>query len=245
MKNTLTFQPPVIAHRGASAYAPENTMSAFTKAVQLGIKWIEFDVMLAACGEMIIFHDETLDRTTDGKGEVYRFPYSYLHTLDAGKWFAPTFSGEKIPTFSEVMTFLEETSIYANVEIKPAPGQDKELVLRLVEEIETHFKHLKSKLLFSSFSAKSLRYLRKRMPEANIGLLLHHWKRHWAATSDKLKCIAIHVNHEILTPDAARNIKDMGQSLLCYTVNNPARAAELFSWGVDAVFSDAPDKILI
>ena len=91
----LQFLPPVIAHRGASAYAPENTLAAFVKAAQLGIRWIECDVMQAACGEVIIFHDETLERTTNGKGDVDRYPYSYLQSLDAGSWFDPIFSGEK------------------------------------------------------------------------------------------------------------------------------------------------------
>ena len=117
----LSFNPPVIAHRGASVYAPENTLAAFTKAAQLNIKWVEFDVMQAACGEPIIFHDETLDRTTNAKGDVSQQPYAYLQTLDAGTWFHPRFAGERIPTLKQVLQFLRDTKIAANIEIKALP----------------------------------------------------------------------------------------------------------------------------
>ena len=101
VKASLLFDPPVIEHRGVSSYAPENTMSAFTRAVQLGIQWVEFDVMLAACGTPIIIHDESLDRTTNGHGNVGDYSYSYLRTLDAGSWFSPSYSGERIPSLEE------------------------------------------------------------------------------------------------------------------------------------------------
>src|SRR3990167_7563410 len=129
----LLFNPKVIAHRGASAYAPENTLIAFTKAAQLEIKWIEFDVMQASCGTPIIFHDETLNRTTNGKGDVCRYSYTYLQTLDAGSWFNPRFSGERIPTLNAVMAFLANENMNANIEIKALPGQEEQCVVRRSE----------------------------------------------------------------------------------------------------------------
>lgn len=241
--STLIFNPPVIAHRGASFYAPENTFAAFTKAVQLGIKWIEFDVMQAACGEPIIFHDETLDRTTNGQGDVNTHPYAYLQTLDAGVWFHPIFSGERIPTLKQILPFIRETHIGANIEIKGLPGQEETLVPRILHEVRQFFSLSDPHILFSSFSLKELHCLRKHAPDCNIGLLLHEWEPHWQDHSNALQCVSIHVNHEIMTAQAAHMIKQMNKSLLCYTVNTPERATELYSWGVDAVFSDAPDKI--
>ena len=116
--NRLTFSPPFIAHRGACRLAPENTLSAFVKAAQLGVKWVELDVMQAACGEVVVFHDETLERTTGAKGKVSDYPYTYLQTLDAGSWFNPRFSGEHIPTLVEVMEFLSSMHMNANIELK-------------------------------------------------------------------------------------------------------------------------------
>ena len=243
--DTLSFQPPIIAHRGASAYAPENTLIAFVKAAQLGIRWIECDVMQAACGEAIIFHDETLDRTTNGKGYVERYPYTYLQSLDAGSWFDPIFSGERIPTLRALLEFLQNTAMHANIEIKALPGQEDALVKIVAKEIMTHFGERANNILFSSFSVAALYALRRYLPHCQIGLLLHEWEADWEKTYDSLHCVSLHINHEIIFSYIAHQLKKDNKIVLCYTVNDPARATELYSFGVDAVFSDAPDRILI
>lgn len=241
---SLHFNPPVIAHRGASGHAPENTMSAFVKAAQLGIKWIEFDVMLAACGEPIIFHDDNLERTTTGKGEVGSYPYAFLRTLDAGSWMQPRFSGETIPTLKHVIEFLNNAKISANVEIKAKPGQEEALIVRVLEEMSEFLSATKSTILFSSFSRDALHLLRKHSPDCLLGLLMHEWEPNWKDVCQALNCASVNVNQEVMTHERAQEVKHVGKPLLCYTVNNPARARELYSWGVDAVFSDYPDKIL-
>lgn len=237
------FLPPVLGHRGASAYAPENTLIAFRKAFELGMSWIEFDVMLSADHVPIIFHDDFLNRTTNGFGEVGRYSLAELQTLDAGAWFDPAFSGERIPSLKETLHFLEKTGMAANIEIKPLPGQDIETVDRALEVVLPLFQQPSPGILFSSFSVASLKHLRKCSPNANIGLLLHEWDKGWEDTCESLQCVSVHVNQEILTLEAVKKIKQMGKLLLSYTVNEPDRAKELFSWGVDAVFSDAPDVI--
>ncbi len=243
MKNALQFIPPVIAHRGASAYAPENTMAAFIKAVQLGVKWIEFDVMQSADGKSIIFHDEQLNRTTNGDGEVGQFPYAYLATLDAGSWFDPIYSGERIPTLNAIIEFLCNTGISANVELKALAGQDEQLVRSVLNQIKQQIGLTEGRILFSSFSMDALHFLRKYSSDCLIGMLLHEWQAGWQTVCESLQCVSVHVNHEIMTQISAHKIKSMGKLLLCYTVNDPSRARELYSWGVDAVFSDVPDII--
>lgn len=240
----FNFSPPVIAHRGASAYTPENTMIAFTKAALLGIKWLEFDVMLSAGNETIIFHDETLERTTNGHGNVGQYSYDYLRTLDAGAWFNPIFSGEPIPTLAQVMEFLVNAKMSANVEIKPLPGQDEMTAIKVYDQVAAFFPQPNPAIIFSSFSVSALKYLRQHSPRCYIGLLLHEWEPGWQEIANSLQCVSIHVNEEIMTQEAAQNIKKMGKTLLCYTVNNPMRAKELYAWGVDAVFSDFPDKMI-
>jgi glycerophosphoryl diester phosphodiesterase len=235
----------VIAHRGASAYAPENTLSAFLKAAQLNIKWVEFDVMLSACEEPIIFHDETLNRTTNQQGQVADHTYAYLATLDAGSWFSPEFSGERIPRLSAILALLKDTHLYANIEIKSLPGQDKQTVRRILEEVTAYFPQPSTSILFSSFSICALKALREQSPNCFIGLLMHEWVPDWQIICQDLHCISVHVNQAILTPDKVKKIKDSDRMVLSYTVNHPFRAQELFSWGVDAVFSDAPDRILV
>lgn len=241
---SLNFQPPVIAHRGASAYAPENTLAAFTKAAQLGIKWIEFDVMQSSSGEPVIFHDDTLERTTTGKGELHHYPYAFLRSLDAGSWFDARFSGEKIPTLKHVIEFLNNTKLSANVEIKARPGHEEALIVAVLEELSEYLSAAKSTILFSSFSMDALHFLRRHAPNCLLGLLLHEWEPGWKDICSSLDCASVHINQEIMTRENAQVVKAMNKPLLCYTVNDPVRARELYSWGVDAVFSDAPDKIL-
>ncbi len=240
----LQFQPPVIAHRGASSYAPENTMTAFTKAIQLGVKWIEFDVTLSADDVPVIFHDDKLERTTDGKGYIWSHPYSVLAKLDAGSWFDPMYSSERIPTLLEVLEFLGNYGVAANIELKSQPGHEEKLVKRILQDMaKLKSSPMPEQLLFSSFSIDALRYLRKYAPERQLGLLQHEWHHEWRSICTQLGCVSINVNKKILTPDFADEIKNMNMFLLVYTVNDPARARELYSMGVDAVFSDNPDII--
>lgn len=244
MVSALKIVPPVIAHRGACAYAPENTLISFAKAAQLGAKWVEFDVMLAACKTPFVFHDEDLHRTTNAHGNIAKYTFQYLSTLDAGSWFDPIYSGERIPSLVQVLAFLKNANMSANIEIKPLPGQDEETAIRTLEIVKQYFPQPNPAILFSSFSVAALRALRKQSPVANIGLLLHDWHSDWQKICDELNCISVNVFDEILTDEMARKIKSTGRMLLCYTVNDPKQADLLYSWGVDAVFSDAPDIIL-
>src|SRR5687767_2537589 len=114
----IRFDPPVIAHRGASFYAPENTMAAFRKAAQLGVNWVEFDVVATKDGMPVVFHDDELNRTTNGVGMLSDYSHAYLQTLDAGSWFDARFAGETIPTLAQVLTFLAEMKLNANIELK-------------------------------------------------------------------------------------------------------------------------------
>lgn len=239
----ISFDPPVIAHRGACGYAPENTMSALSRAVSLGIQWVEFDVMLAKCGTPVIYHDETLQRTTRHPGNINDYTYQYLRTLDAGAWFNPIYSSERIPTLCHFMEFILASGISANIEIKPMPGFEEQTVQATLQVVGRFFPLHSDKILFSSFCLNTLRLLRLQAPTCQMAMLMHEWHQDWRETADALQCISMDVNEKILTADNVRLIKNSGKLLLSYTVNEPDRASQLFSWGVDAVFSDYPDRI--
>src|SRR5436190_15911165 len=140
----FTINPPVIAHRGASAYAPENILVTFKEAKRLGAKWIEFDVMLAGSGEVVVIHDVTVDRTTDGKGPVSDYLYSDLKKLDAGSWFSPAFAGAEIPTLEQVIALSEEYDLCANIEIKCVPGDEEKTAKAVLALLDAHWKKDKS-----------------------------------------------------------------------------------------------------
>lgn len=240
----MSINPPIIAHRGASGYAPENTLVAFTQAALQGAKWVEFDVMLAACETPIVFHDEILDRLAGLDHHVKNFPYSYLRTLDVGKWFNPRYSGEIIPTLDEVMQWLKANNMCANVEIKPNPGEDILTVERALPIINKYFPQPNASILFSSFSVASLSALRAALPDAYLGYLMHDWENSWNDICTELNCATVNVNEEILTPERVTAIKNSGRQLLSYTVNDPDRVKSLFAMGVDAVFTDYPGLML-
>lgn len=242
--SSIKFIPPVIAHRGASQLAPENTLASFIKAKAIGAKWVEFDVMLAACGEAVVIHDETLERTTNGKGNVVDYPYSYLKTLDAGSWFSEEFAGEKIPTFVEVINCLRQHGLSANVEIKALPENEEETVKKVLADMKQHWMADMMQPLLSSFSMPALHFVKQYAPQTAIGVLVHEWFPEWEDVANKLQSFSVNLNDEIVDRHIIKKIKTMNKAVLCYTVNDPLRAKELFSWGVDAVFSDNADKII-
>jgi glycerophosphoryl diester phosphodiesterase len=118
--------PRIIGHRGACGYAPENTLESIRTAADLGIKWVELDVKLTKDGVPVIFHDETLDRTTNGHGNVAETFYADLQNLEAGSWYSDGFAGIKIPTLEEAAELLIDLGLGLNLELKPCPGREKE-----------------------------------------------------------------------------------------------------------------------
>jgi glycerophosphoryl diester phosphodiesterase len=241
--SSTNFMSPLIAHRGANAIAPENTLVAFLAAKELGAKWIEFDVMLAACGEAVVIHDETLDRTTNGTGNVCDHPYSYLKTLDAGSWFGLEFAGERIPTFKDVIAFLKQHQMAANVEIKAVEGQEEAVVKKVLADIKECWTDEMTLPLISSFSMPILQHVRKLAPKAMIGVLIHEWFAGWEDTCKTLECTSVNLNQEIITPEKIQMIQAMHKLILSYTVNTTERAQDLFLAGVNAVFTDEFEEL--
>lgn len=236
--SSINFQVPVIAHRGASRYAPENTLSAFRLAKTLNAQWVEFDVMLSADGVAVVIHDETVDRTTNGTGRVRDLTCQQLQALDAGSWFEAGYAGERIPTLKEVILCLQELQLSANIEIKATVGEEEATVLKVLSDIKAYWAENSMPPLISSFSVPILRMVRQHAPQAQLGLLVDEWFQDWETVCHELQCVSVDVNHEIVTPDIVSHIKTVSELLLCYTVNSPEQAKELLSWGVDAVFSD-------
>jgi glycerophosphoryl diester phosphodiesterase len=235
--------PRIIAHRGGGALAPENTLAGFRKARTLGFSAVEFDVMLAADAIPVVIHDDTLERTTDGQGAVASKPHSALARLDAGAWFSPEFRGERIPTFEQAGRLCIELGLWANVEIKPAHGHEPEtgkVVASLAREL---WRGAASIPLLSSFRPAALEAARETAPQLPLGFLTDRLEPGWAGAMQRLGCVSLHCNHAHLNAALAREIKDAGYWLLAWTVDNAALARQLFSWGVDAVFTNRLDLI--
>lgn len=237
--------PRVAGHRGAAAYAPENTLEGFREAARRGIGWVEFDVKLTADGVPILFHDDKLDRTTNGRGPVAAARFDDIRRLDAGSWFAPRFAGAHVPSFREALELARDLGLGANIEIKPCPGREAETAERAATLIEEQWPARRPPPLISSFMPASLAALKEKAPALPRGLLLYEdglpsWKR----DARDLACSTVHCSQHNMTAAWAAEIRALGYGLVVYTVNEPARARELMTFGVQCIISDAPDRIL-
>jgi len=233
----------IIAHRGGGALAPENTLAALRKARALGFSAVEFDVMLTADRVPILIHDETLERTTNGRGAVAGTPYAALAMLDAGAWHGAQFRGERVPSFEQAAKLCVELELWANVEIKPAAGHAREtgaLAAKIAAEI---WRDGNETPLLSSFEPEALEAAREAAPQLPRGFLTDRVSGDWRASMERYACVSLNCNQAHLTEARAREVREAGYWLLCYTVNDPDVARRLFGWGVDAIFTDRLDLI--
>jgi glycerophosphoryl diester phosphodiesterase len=236
--------PPVIGHRGAAGCAPENTLAGLRRAGALGCRWVEFDVRLTADGELVLLHDDRLDRTTDGRGKVRALPLSEIRRHDAGKWFDVGFAGERVPTLAEAIAALAELGIGANVELKSGRRGAVETGNAAADVLARLWPPQLPPPMISSFVTDALTGALDRAPAIARGLLVRAPAGNWRRRAETLGCTTINADHRLLRPAVVAEIRRAGYSVLAYTVNDVARAGELFDWGVAAVFSDVPHIIL-
>jgi glycerophosphoryl diester phosphodiesterase len=235
--------PRVIGHRGGGTLAPENTLAGIRRAARMGFHAVEFDVMLSSDKVPLLIHDETLERTTNGRGKVADTPFSGLTGLDAGAWFGNAFRGEPLPSFHQAGKLCVELGLWANVEIKPARGFEHEtgtVTAKLAREL---WHGIALPPLLSSFEPAALEAARTAAPELSRGLLTDRLERGWREVAGDLGCVSVHCSCQHLEAAQANKVHEAGFWLLCYTVNDADSARRLFSWGVDAIFTDRLDLI--
>ena len=237
--------PKVIGHRGAAAYAPENTLEGIHTAADLGVEWVELDVKLTRDGVPILFHDDTLDRATNGSGLVAQTDYEDIRQLEAGSWFGDSFAGVQIPTLEEAVDVLIERGLGLNLEIKPCPGREKETAETALDRLSQIWDD-HDRLLISSFQHVCLEVARDMANDWARGLLIggDTLPGNWQEMADYLDVKTVNFGTKLVTRDAVEDAIDLDLHPLVYTVNDPMEARTFQSWGVDAVFSDAPDVIL-
>lgn len=230
--------PRIIAHRCGGALAPENSLAGLAIAARLGCRAVEFDVMLTADGVPLLIHDETLRRTTTGRGRVAEMTLAEIRRFDAGGPHHAAFAVAPAPTFGEALAACQRLGLWPNIEIKPAAGREEatgEVVGRWLAE------HWNGAGVVSSFSEKSALAARRVLPQFPQALLVERLPADWRARFDRRGACAVHLAADHLTPQQAAALNDAGVTWAAYTVNDRARGERLFALGAAALFTDRPD----
>lgn len=237
--------PALIAHRGLSAHAPENTLAAVQAAHEAGCGWVELDVQLLGDGTPVIWHDSGLKRCAGVGGRLSRLDLAAARRLDAGRWFSPAFAGEGMATLDEMLALIERLGMGLNLEIKVGRGRDAEALVAAA--LPPTLQRLPSeRLIVSSFDVRALRAMRSMQPDARrlrLGLLYDRAPRTWLAQAEALDAYSLHVDWRHLKPALTRAIVASPYRLLCYTVNERDVYRRLRDWGVDGAISDDPLRL--
>jgi glycerophosphoryl diester phosphodiesterase len=237
----VSVLPRLVGHRGARGLAPENTLAGIRLAARLDAPWVELDVKLTSDGRPILMHDETLERTTDGTGRVAETPWRVIAELDAGGWFGEKFLAERVPDLELTVALLAQLGLGANLEIKPCEGREEETGAIVADTTLRLWRAYMPRPVLSSFSEAALAAARDMAPDLHRGLLVTDIPPDWAERMARLDCVSLHVGQRQLERPAVAELKAAGVPLMAYTVNEPERARELWSWGVDCIATDRPD----
>ncbi|QET01302.1 glycerophosphodiester phosphodiesterase [Cupriavidus pauculus] len=235
--------PRHVAHRGAGKLAPENTLAAFRHGASFGYRMFEFDVKLSGDGKPVLMHDATLDRTTSGHGRVDALTLGEIAALDAGSWHSPAFAGEPVPTLAAIARYTRANDLLVNIEIKPVPGDEYRTGAAVALDALSLWAGAAVPPLLSSFSEAALEAAREAAPDLPRALLVKTLPTDWLDRLARLGCVGLDANHGELDANVIQQAHTAGYKVLCYTVNDPARAAELFGWGLDTLITDAVDRI--
>jgi glycerophosphoryl diester phosphodiesterase len=230
----------VQAHRGASAIAPENTLAAFRAAAAAGAKWVELDVALSADGVLVVIHDDSVDRTSSGKGSLGALTHAQLSELDAGAWFDPSYAGERIPTLAETITVLGELGLSANVEIKQHEHHGS--LDQLVSAVQDAISHRSAatSIMVSSFDAEALKAMHKLEPELEMAMLWVEVPADWEAVLASIPATTIHMHYKAVSIGLLEHLRERGIKVRVWTCNEPLQLVSFWDAGLTGVISDNP-----
>lgn len=236
----------VIAHRGFSGEAPENTLVALRKAMDLGADMAEIDVGLTLDGHVVLLHDETLDRTTDGKGLLSDATLDQVQRLDAGSWFDTKYTGEPVPTLAEALD-LVRGKMLLNVEIKSeavtdtAEGGIAHKVLQLVHE-----RDMLDEIVISSFNPRALTHARHLDADVRTASLYNRDVHKGQGPLEVMAAVGsngFNISHRLITRKMVEACHRHDRPVAIYTVNNEKKMRRMIEMGVDALFTDYPDRL--
>lgn len=234
--------PLWLAHRGAGKLAPENTLAAFRAGAGFGFRAFECDVKLSRDGEAFLLHDDTLERTTSGRGSPAGIDWAVLSRLDAGSWHSPPFAAEPLPRFAQIAAFCQANACMLNVEIKPCPGEEARTGAAVAHEAARLWAGALPPLL-SSFEPDALAAARDAEPALPRALLLDELSDGWPEAAEALEVGAVVTNYRLMDRALIERLHAKGWRALVYTVNDKAVAERLIRDGVDGIITDAVHRL--
>lgn len=229
----------IFAHRGFSGKYPENTMLAFQKARETGCDGIELDVQLTKDNVIVIMHDETIDRTTDGKGNLRDYTYDQLCSFDCSGKFAGKYGFQKIPTLREYLEWVKDTDLVTNIELKNSVYYYQNLEEKVIDLVRQY--HLEDKVLFSSFNLVSVLKCKKLMPQVPVGFLMEVRMDNMGGFARENQVEYYHPDIEFLTEDQVEECHSKGIGVNVWTVNKKKEMQKMLQWKVDGIFTNYPD----
>ena len=239
----MIVKDKIIGHRGASMYAPENSASSLKLASLMGIEWIETDVQITLDNKLVIFHDEKLERTSNGEGFLALKKFSELKKLDIGSWFSKEFEGERILSLVEFLDLIKKYEFSLQLEIKHMHGKEYEIVEEIVKQIEPYLDYFKGKLFVSSFSEKCLRLFSRKLPKIPLALALSFVPKFPDQIANEAGVDILHFGDEFVDNASLERLKKSKTEFAVATVNDKKRALFLLRNGVQSILTDDP-KIL-
>ena len=232
----------VFGHRGYSEKFPENTMLAFQEAEKAGADGIELDVQLTRDGQIVIIHDESLDRTTGGSGFVLEHSWAELRRLDASKCCEGDFSDVHIPLLEEYFEWVRDTDLITNIEMKTAifdylPMEEK--VIDMVKQFE-----LEDRVIISSFNHYTIMRMQRKAPKLKFGFLTSACLIDVEKYLNNFDIYSYHPQYRSLKPEVIRAVRESGKKICCYTVDYPAEAVRLAKEGVEVIIGNRVEALL-
>lgn len=230
----------ICGHRGLASLAPENTLAGLEAAYQQGLSWVEIDVQLSQDNQVVVFHDERLERCSNGRGLLRQHTWQQLSQLDAGSWFDDAFAGERLVLLQDYLADAARRHIRVNIELKLYPEDNAAHLCRQVSRVIAEENLTPGNLLFSSFDPVALGHVQSMQPSIARALLVERIPADWQIQLQQLDCCALNCNYRYLTQSQAQAVGSAGYRLNCYTVNQQRQADILAGWGVNMVFTDKP-----
>ncbi len=236
LRSQAITEPYAVAHRGGAGLAPENTLAAVSEAIRRDVKSIEVDVQRTSDGVLVIVHDTTVERTTNGKGIVGELTWEEINHLDAGSHFSPNFASERIPTLDNILEMITEKNVTLLLEAK-SPKSYHGIETQIAEAIQRL--EAKDRVVVISFDHEWLRRFQEVVPDVRLGWL--SWWMGKGPQSPIYVTANVHWTSIIIDPTLVRRVHDKGYEIVVWTVNDPWLMRVMLWLGVDGITTDRPD----